>query len=183
MALSTVSFLRQVGEGVINLAERLGIEPNRPEPTQRVRVQVFIDLKTPEPGLDYKLEISTKIARRAPSLEQIKAELDSLHLPDITKDYDYNMAHNGGTPSPQPDINRNRLPTLFEVLSRRTRPPVDLFSFYIYMRDQQKSVDYLDFWYAILHVLKFHMLTSTGLMLLSTCHFAAIMFVNFDDRS
>jgi len=50
------------------------------------------------------------------------------------------------TPSPQPDMNRNRLPTLFEVLSRRTLPPVDLFSFYIYMRDQQRSVDYLDFW-------------------------------------
>ncbi|KAI0377479.1 regulator of G protein signaling superfamily [Hypomontagnella monticulosa] len=41
---------------------------------------------------------------------------------------------------------RNRLPTLFEVLCRRTHPPVDLFSFYIYMRDQQRSVDYLDFW-------------------------------------
>lgn len=51
------------------------------------------------------------------------------------------------TPSPQPDMQRNRLPTLFEVLSRRTLPPVDLFSFYIYMRDQQRSVDYLDFWY------------------------------------
>ncbi|KAF4632686.1 hypothetical protein G7Y89_g5447 [Cudoniella acicularis] len=50
------------------------------------------------------------------------------------------------TPSPQPDMERNRLPTLFEVLSRRTLPPVDLFSFYIYMRDQQRSVDYLDFW-------------------------------------
>ncbi|KAF4125222.1 RGS protein [Geosmithia morbida] len=50
------------------------------------------------------------------------------------------------TPSPQPDLMRNRLPTLFEVLSRRTLPPVDLFSFYIYMRDQQRSVDYLDFW-------------------------------------
>jgi len=50
------------------------------------------------------------------------------------------------TPSPQPDFTRNRLPTLFEVLSRRTLPPVDLFSFYIYMRDQQRSVDYLDFW-------------------------------------
>ncbi|KAK4238102.1 RGS domain-containing protein [Achaetomium macrosporum] len=48
--------------------------------------------------------------------------------------------------SPQPDLIRNRLPTLFEVLSRRTLPPVDLFSFYIYMRDQQRSVDYLDFW-------------------------------------
>jgi len=50
------------------------------------------------------------------------------------------------TPSPTPDMSRNRLPTLFEVLSRRTLPPVDLFSFYIYMRDQQRSVDYLDFW-------------------------------------
>ncbi|RSL96866.1 hypothetical protein CEP52_011216 [Fusarium oligoseptatum] len=50
------------------------------------------------------------------------------------------------SPSPQPDMARNRLPTLFEVLSRRTLPPVDLFSFYIYMRDQQRSVDYLDFW-------------------------------------
>ena len=42
---------------------------------------------------------------------------------------------------------RNRLPTLFEVLHRFTLQPVDLFSFYIYMRDQQRSVDYLDFWY------------------------------------
>ncbi|KAL9600792.1 MAG: hypothetical protein Q9219_002930 [cf. Caloplaca sp. 3 TL-2023] len=41
---------------------------------------------------------------------------------------------------------RDRLPTLAEVLDRETKPPVDLFSFYIYMRDQQRSVDYLDFW-------------------------------------
>ncbi|KAK7743577.1 Bud site selection protein, Revert to axial protein 1 [Cytospora paraplurivora] len=53
---------------------------------------------------------------------------------------------NLNSPSPVPDLNRNRLPTLFEVLSRRTLPPVDLFSFYIFMRDQQRSVDYLDFW-------------------------------------
>jgi hypothetical protein len=44
---------------------------------------------------------------------------------------------------------RNRLPTLLEVLGRRTLAPVDLFSFYIYMRDQQRSVDYLDFWQVI----------------------------------
>ncbi len=56
------------------------------------------------------------------------------------------MDPGAATPSPQPDLTRNRLPTLFEVLSRRTLPPVDLFSFYIYMRDQQRSVDYLDFW-------------------------------------
>ncbi|KAF1993737.1 regulator of G protein signaling superfamily [Amniculicola lignicola CBS 123094] len=43
-------------------------------------------------------------------------------------------------------IPRNRLPNLFEVLSRRTIAPIDLFSFYIYMRDQQRSVEYLDFW-------------------------------------
>lgn len=50
--------------------------------------------------------------------------------------------------SPIPELNRNRLPTLFEVLSRRTAAPVDLFFFYVYMRDQQRSVDYLDFWSA-----------------------------------
>ena len=47
-----------------------------------------------------------------------------------------------------PDLGgpRERLPNLFEVLSRRTLAPVDLYSFYIYMRDVQRSVDYLDFW-------------------------------------
>lgn len=44
------------------------------------------------------------------------------------------------------EISRNRLPNLWEVLSRSTKAPVDLYSFYIYMRDQQRSVDYLDFW-------------------------------------
>jgi Regulator of G protein signaling domain len=37
-------------------------------------------------------------------------------------------------------------PTLHDVLNRRTRAPVDLFSFYLWMRDQQRAVDYLDFW-------------------------------------
>ncbi|KAK9454213.1 RGS domain-containing protein [Dipodascopsis uninucleata] len=41
---------------------------------------------------------------------------------------------------------RHRLPTLFEVLNRRTLTPVDLFTFYIFMRDQEKAVDYVDFW-------------------------------------
>lgn len=52
--------------------------------------------------------------------------------------------------TPTPDgSTRDRLPNLFEVLSRRTVAPVDLFSFYIYMRDVQRSVDYLDFWYVL----------------------------------
>jgi hypothetical protein len=56
------------------------------------------------------------------------------------------MAHNTHTQAEMEMEQRNRLPTLVEVLGRRTRAPVDLFSFYIYMRDQQRSVDYLDFW-------------------------------------
>lgn len=52
------------------------------------------------------------------------------------------------TPTPDASGPRDRLPNLFEVLSRRTLAPVDLFSFYIYMRDVQRSVDYLDFWCA-----------------------------------
>lgn len=46
------------------------------------------------------------------------------------------------------EAQRNRLPSLYEVLARKTAAPVDLYCFYIYMRDQQRSVDYLDFWYA-----------------------------------
>lgn len=57
---------------------------------------------------------------------------------------DWTMASR--TPTPE-DGERDRLPNLFEVLSRRTLAPVDLFSFYIYMRDVQRSVDYLDFWW------------------------------------
>lgn len=41
---------------------------------------------------------------------------------------------------------RNRLPTLFEVLNLRTRAPVDLWSFYVFMREQYRGVEYLDFW-------------------------------------
>lgn len=40
----------------------------------------------------------------------------------------------------------DRLPTLFEVLNRKTTTPVDLWSFYVYMRDSQCAIDYLDFW-------------------------------------
>lgn len=48
----------------------------------------------------------------------------------------------------QPTRNQplHRLPTLYEVLNRRTQEPVDLWSFYVYMRDYQNAVDYLDFW-------------------------------------
>lgn len=57
------------------------------------------------------------------------------------------MAHHAHRRVPEQELEeRHRLPTLLEVLSRRTLAPVDLFSFYIYMRDQQRSVDYLDFW-------------------------------------
>lgn len=58
----------------------------------------------------------------------------------------YNMASHDHSSSPTIDMNRNRLPTLFEVLARRTLAPVDLYFFYLYMRDQQRAVDYLDFW-------------------------------------
>ncbi|WVN88882.1 uncharacterized protein L203_104097 [Cryptococcus depauperatus CBS 7841] len=39
----------------------------------------------------------------------------------------------------------NRLPTLQEVLDRRTRPPLDLFCFYIFLQ-RELSEDALDFW-------------------------------------
>jgi hypothetical protein len=76
--------------------------------------------------------------------------------------------------SPLPaELNRNRFPNLFEVLSRKTVAPLDLFSFYIYMRDQQRSVDYLDFWYVILRTRsKEFILTQPGLTCPNTFSYA-----------
>ena len=85
-----------------------------------------------------------------------------------------------------PSGQRDRLPTLVEVLSRRTLPPVDLFTFYIYMRDQQRSVDYLDFWFIPPPPFPILLCCQTaanstplvGSMLPNICPFAAIMFAN-----
>ncbi|KAI0318067.1 hypothetical protein OF83DRAFT_1057491 [Amylostereum chailletii] len=40
---------------------------------------------------------------------------------------------------------KNRLPSFTEVLSRRTRPPVDLFMFYLFLQ-REGNEDILDFW-------------------------------------
>ena len=85
-----------------------------------------------------------------------------------------------------PDLNRNRLPTLGEVLNRNTLAPVDLFSFYIYMRDIQRSVDYLDFWYEgtfIQSMMPRHLLMlALGSMSLNTLLYAVTSFEDCDAR-
>jgi sarcosine oxidase delta subunit len=40
----------------------------------------------------------------------------------------------------------DRWPTLFEILNKKTQSPLDLWSFYVFMRDEENSIDYLDFW-------------------------------------
>ncbi|GMM44971.1 Rax1 protein [Pichia kluyveri] len=40
----------------------------------------------------------------------------------------------------------DRWPTLFEILNKKTQSPLDLWSFYVFMRDEQNAIDYLDFW-------------------------------------
>ncbi|KAK4048116.1 Bud site selection protein, Revert to axial protein 1 [Microbotryomycetes sp. JL201] len=44
-----------------------------------------------------------------------------------------------------PTVPRNRLPALAEVLRRSTRPPVDLYCFYLFLQ-REGSEDSLDFW-------------------------------------
>lgn len=38
------------------------------------------------------------------------------------------------------------MPTLFEILNRFSRPPVDLWSFYVFLKEQYGGVEYLEFW-------------------------------------
>ncbi|KAM0750273.1 regulator of G protein signaling superfamily [Meredithblackwellia eburnea MCA 4105] len=44
-----------------------------------------------------------------------------------------------------PPVPRNRLPTLAEVLRRSTRPPVDLYCYYLFLQ-REGAEDSLDFW-------------------------------------
>lgn len=46
----------------------------------------------------------------------------------------------------QPVSEFNRWPTLFEILNKKTESPLDLWSFYVFMRDEENAIDYLDFW-------------------------------------
>ncbi|KAK4898631.1 Bud site selection protein, Revert to axial protein 1 [Elasticomyces elasticus] len=48
------------------------------------------------------------------------------------------------TTSPLPEKPQDY--TLLDVLSRKTLEPYDLYHFYVFMRDNMRSVDYLDFW-------------------------------------
>lgn len=47
-------------------------------------------------------------------------------------------------------ITLNRLPTLGEILSNKTKSPVDIFTFYKYMKLVNK-VEYLDFWFDLVN--------------------------------
>lgn len=40
----------------------------------------------------------------------------------------------------------NRMPTLFEILNRFSKPPLDLWSFYVFLKEQYGGVEYLEFW-------------------------------------
>lgn len=48
-------------------------------------------------------------------------------------------------------ISLNRLPTLGEILSDRTKSPVDIFTFYQFMKEIENRVEYLDFWFDLVN--------------------------------
>lgn len=48
-------------------------------------------------------------------------------------------------------VQRNRLPTLGEILANKTKPPVSLHNFYNYMKVTDHNSDYLDFWFDLVN--------------------------------
>ncbi|CUM63179.1 uncharacterized protein PRCAT00000747001 [Priceomyces carsonii] len=48
-------------------------------------------------------------------------------------------------------ITLNRLPTLGEILANRTKLPVDLYTFYLFMKGVEHKVDYVDFWFDLIN--------------------------------
>lgn len=52
---------------------------------------------------------------------------------------------------PNNAVTLNRLPTLGEILSNKTKSPVDLYNFYLFMKEIEGKVDYLDFWFDLIN--------------------------------
>lgn len=49
------------------------------------------------------------------------------------------------------NVQLGRLPTLGEILSNKTKAPVNLHTFYEYMKVVENNVDYLDFWFDLVN--------------------------------
>lgn len=49
------------------------------------------------------------------------------------------------------NIQLGRLPTLGEILSNKTKAPINLHTFYLYMKIVENNVDYLDFWFDLVN--------------------------------
>lgn len=49
------------------------------------------------------------------------------------------------------NIQLGRLPTLGEILSNKTKQPINLYNFYLYMKLVENNVDYLDFWFDLIN--------------------------------
>lgn len=48
-------------------------------------------------------------------------------------------------------IQLGRLPTLGEILSNKTKSPINLSNFYLYMQYVERNLDYLDFWFDLVN--------------------------------
>ncbi|EAZ62826.2 regulator of G protein, partial [Scheffersomyces stipitis CBS 6054] len=48
-------------------------------------------------------------------------------------------------------VQLDRLPTLGEILANKTKSPVDISTFYQFMRDVENKSDYLDFWFEMIN--------------------------------
>ena len=48
-------------------------------------------------------------------------------------------------------VQLDRLPTLGEILANKTKSPVDISTFYQFMRDVENKLDYLDFWFEMIN--------------------------------
>ncbi|KAF9404630.1 Bud site selection protein, Revert to axial protein 1 [Podila epigama] len=91
---------------------------------------------------------TSHLRRSANSTYKQQQRTSSVIMP--TQQYNENLRASQGlgvAQSTSSDESRSQhLPNLWQVLNRKTLPPVCLFNFYLYMRDFEKSSEEVDFW-------------------------------------
>ncbi|KAF9170279.1 Bud site selection protein, Revert to axial protein 1 [Mortierella sp. AD011] len=134
------------------------VEYHHDYPGQHQKVHIRTSGTLPRRQIQHQYDTSS-LSDNAPYRASMNSNRQICHADNLSSSGSSTNGRNGGRygtrkqqgvaptySSSSDDAQPQQLPTLWQVLHRKTVPPVCLFNFYLYMRDYEKSSEEVDFW-------------------------------------
>ncbi|KAF9998425.1 Bud site selection protein, Revert to axial protein 1 [Entomortierella chlamydospora] len=134
------------------------VEYHHDYPGQHQKAHIRTSGTLPRRQIQHQYDTSS-ISDNAPFRASMSSNRQTRHADNLSSSGSSTNGRNGGRygtrrqqgvaptySSSSDDAQSQQLPTLWQVLHRKTVPPVCLFNFYLYMRDYEKSSEEVDFW-------------------------------------